>query len=73
MTQMAVPDRAVALREGLAAALRDLGALCSEAVGRAVLAVPRHVVMPEAVVKTTNGMKRTFVAPVSYAGEASIS
>ncbi len=45
---MAVPDRTVALREGLAAALRDLAALHSQAVQRAVLAVPRHVFMPEA-------------------------
>jgi protein-L-isoaspartate(D-aspartate) O-methyltransferase len=47
VTDTVVPAQNGELRAGLVAALRGLGAVRSGAVERAVLAVPRHVFLPE--------------------------
>jgi protein-L-isoaspartate(D-aspartate) O-methyltransferase len=48
MTETVMPVQPADLRAGLVAQLRSLGAVRSWAVEQAVLAVPRHVFMPEA-------------------------
>jgi protein-L-isoaspartate(D-aspartate) O-methyltransferase len=47
MTDTAAPERAALLRADLVSELRDLDAVRSDPVARAVLAVPRHVFLPE--------------------------
>jgi protein-L-isoaspartate(D-aspartate) O-methyltransferase len=47
VTETVIPAQPAELRAGLVAQLRALGAVRSEAVERAVLAVPRHMFMPE--------------------------
>jgi protein-L-isoaspartate(D-aspartate) O-methyltransferase len=47
VTETVIPAQPAELRAGLVAELRGLGAVRSEAVERAVLAVPRHMFMPE--------------------------